>query len=109
MKKGKEATFWAILIVLFAMLYIFSSFIFIHTVTDVIGIPWLDEIISAIFFFMTCGLVVYGYWHPDFLFTQKADKKRVLLIKRIWFATRGFSEESIDDIEKKISDIFYSF
>ena len=104
-----KATIWTMLIVLMAMLYVFSAYIFIHTITDVYGIPWLDEITFAIFFFITCGLIVYGYGHPDFLFTKKADKKRVLLIKSIWSATRGFSEESVDDIKKRISDIFYSF
>ena len=108
MEKGEKATFGAILIVLFALLYVFSAYISIHTVTDVIDIPWLDETIFAIFLFITYGIIVYGYGHPDFLFTQKADKKRVLLMKRIWSATQGFSEESVDDVEKKISEIFYS-
>lgn len=103
-----KATIWAMLTVLMAMLYIFSAYIFIHTITDVFGIRWLDEIIFAIFFFMSCGLVVYGYGHPNFLFTQKADKKRILLIKKIWDATQNFSEESVDDVDKRISDIFYS-
>ena len=108
MKKQKEASFGVMLIVLFVTFYIFSSYFLIHLLTDKFSIPWFDEILFLILLTITCGLVVYGYWNPDFLFKKRADKKRVLLIKRIWSATRNFSEESIDDIEKRINDIFYS-
>jgi hypothetical protein len=103
-----KATIWTMLIVLMAMLYVFSAYIFVHTITDVYGIPWLDEITFAILFIISCGLVGFWYKYPELFFTQKADRKRILLLKKIWSATQNFSEESVEDVEKRIDDIFYS-